>query len=161
MNTPYPVRLYYVLRCPFTNIRNPIVSMKPLYDHFTWTRGSPALVRHTFILKDTLISLGQNGCHCADDIFKCILMNNNFVFWFQFHLSLFLRVQLTTIDSIGSGNGLAPNSWQAIIWSNADLVHWHIYATLGGDELKHNYLGLLLLTWFNFNPSMDKWLHVL
>ena len=24
---------------------------------------------------------------------------------------------------------------QAIIWTNADLVHWCIYAVLGGDEL--------------------------
>ena len=23
---------------------------------------------------------------------------------------------------------------QAIIWSNADLIHWRIYAALGGDE---------------------------
>ena len=24
---------------------------------------------------------------------------------------------------------------QAIIWTNADPIHWHIYAALGGDEL--------------------------
>ena len=24
---------------------------------------------------------------------------------------------------------------QAIIWTNADLIHWRIYAALGGDEL--------------------------
>ena len=38
---------------------------------------------------------GQNGRHFADDIFKCTFMNENFVFWFEFHWSLFLRVQLT------------------------------------------------------------------
>ena len=27
-----------------------------------------------------------------------------------------------------------PNRWQAITWTNADLVHWRIYAALGGDE---------------------------
>ena len=37
--------------------------------------------------------------------------------------------------SIGSGNGLAPNRRQTIIWTNADSVHWRIYAGLGGDEL--------------------------
>ena len=26
------------------------------------------------------------------------------------------------------------NKWQAIIWTNADLIHGHIYAALGGDE---------------------------
>ena len=47
--------------------------------------------------------------------------------------NLFLKVQLTT--SIGSGNGLVPNRWQAIAWTNADLIHWCIYTALGGDEL--------------------------
>ena len=28
-----------------------------------------------------------------------------------------------------------PNRRQAIIWTNDDLVHWRIYAALGGDEL--------------------------
>ena len=32
-------------------------------------------------------------------------------------------------------NGLAPNRRQAIIWTNADPIHWRIYAALGGDEL--------------------------
>ena len=31
--------------------------------------------------------------------------------------------------------GLAPNRWQAIIWTNADPIYWRIYATLGGGEL--------------------------
>ena len=33
--------------------------------------------------------------------------------------------------SIGSGNRLAPIRPQAIIWTNADPIHWRIYATLG------------------------------
>ena len=37
--------------------------------------------------------------------------------------------------SIGSGNGLAPNRRQAIIWTNDDPVHWRIYAALGEDGL--------------------------
>ena len=32
-------------------------------------------------------------------------------------------------------NGFAPNKRQAIIWTNADSIHWRIYAALGGDEL--------------------------
>ena len=31
---------------------------------------------------------------------------------------------------------MAPNRRQAVIWTNADPVHWRIYAALGGDELK-------------------------
>ena len=37
--------------------------------------------------------------------------------------------------SIGSGNGLAPNRRQAVIWTNADPLHWRLYVALGGDEL--------------------------
>ena len=32
---------------------------------------------------------------------------------------------------IGSGNCLAANKRQAIIWTNADPVYWHIYVALG------------------------------
>ena len=31
---------------------------------------------------------------------------------------------------------MAPNRWQAIIWTNADPVYRRIYVALGGDELK-------------------------
>ena len=37
--------------------------------------------------------------------------------------------------SIGSGNGLAQNKWQAIIWTNDGLFYWHIYASYGLNEL--------------------------
>ena len=43
-------------------------------------------------------------------------------------------VQLTKI-SIGLVNGFVPNKRQAIIWTNADPIHWRIYAALGGDGL--------------------------
>ena len=36
-----------------------------------------------------------------------------------------------------------PNRWQAIIWTNADLIHWHIYVALGGDELVGQGLSVL------------------
>ena len=34
---------------------------------------------------------GQDGCHFTD-VFKCIFLNENFVCWFEFQWSLFLRV---------------------------------------------------------------------
>ena len=54
------------------------------------------------------------------------------------HWNLFLSVQLTK-PSIGLDNGLVPNRQQAIIWPNAALIHWRIYAALGGDELEYEY----------------------
>ena len=32
-------------------------------------------------------------------------------------------------DNIGSDNGLVPNMWQAIIWTNDWPVYWCIYAS--------------------------------
>ena len=32
-------------------------------------------------------------------------------------------------------NNPVRNKRQAIIWTNADPVHWHLYTALGGDEL--------------------------
>ena len=43
-------------------------------------------------------------------------------------------------SSIGLDNGLAPNRWQAIIWTNADPINWRIYATPGGDELTQMFI---------------------
>ena len=40
---------------------------------------------------------------------------------------------------IGSDNGMVPNKPQAIIWTNACLVHWRIYASPGLDVLMANY----------------------
>ena len=59
------------------------------------------------------------------------LWMKNFVFWFKFQWHLFLRVQLS-ITNIGWDNGLAPNRRQAIISTNADPIHWRIYAARGG-----------------------------
>ena len=49
---------------------------------------------------------------------------------------------------LGLDNGLAPNRWQAIIWTNADLIQWYIYAAVGGDELTDCCL-LMPYTWHN------------
>ena len=40
--------------------------------------------------------------------------------------------------SIGSDNGLAPDRWQAITWTNVNPIHWRIYAALREDELINN-----------------------
>ena len=33
---------------------------------------------------------------------------------------------------------------QAIIWTNANPIHWRIYAALGGDELTHLFLAVYI-----------------
>ena len=72
----------------------------------------------------------QNGRHFSDDIFKCIFINEKFCISILISLKFVPR---GPIASSGSGNGLAPNRRQAITWTNADPVHWRIYAALEGD----------------------------
>ena len=40
------------------------------------------------------------------------------------------------VPTLALGNGFAPIRRQAMILTNADPIHWRIYAALGGDELK-------------------------
>ena len=47
---------------------------------------------------------------------------------------------------IGSGNGFVPNRQQVITWTNDNPFHWHIYTSLGGDELG-NLMMFLLCAW--------------
>ena len=60
----------------------------------------------------------------------------SFVFWLKFQVcSKGSNLQYL---SIGLDNGLAPNWRQAIVWTNAEPIHWLIYEELGGDELIAN-----------------------
>ena len=60
------------------------------------------------------------------------MFSNNFCL--KFHWSLFLMIQLT-IAQHWFRKWLGAEWRQYIIWTNADLIHWRIYAALGGDEL--------------------------
>ena len=42
---------------------------------------------------------------------------------------------ISQLPYTGLDDGLVMNRWQAIIWTNADSVHWRIYAALGGEKL--------------------------
>ena len=55
-------------------------------------------------------------------------------FLLRFHWSCFLRSN-QQYSSINSNNSLAPTRWQAIIWSNGDLLCWRIYASLWMSQL--------------------------
>ena len=68
----------------------------------------------------------------TDNIFKCIFVNEKFCISIKISLRFVPEGQKPTI---GLDNGLMANRRQAIIWTNAGMIHWHIYAALGGDEL--------------------------
>ena len=75
----------------------------------------------------------QNGPQFADDILKWIFFNENIWILIKLSLKFVPNGQQT---SIGSGNGLALNRRQAIIWTNQGLVYWCINASLSLIELK-------------------------
>ena len=65
----------------------------------------------------------QNRHHFPDDIFKCILLNENV--WISIKISVKF-VSKGPIDNfsfgIGSDNGLAPSRRQVIVWTNDDQI---------------------------------------
>ena len=73
--------------------------------------------------------------HFADDIFKHIYLNENHFISVEFSLKIFSWGSNYQYTSIGSDNGLALNRRQAIIWTKGGLVYWHMYASLGLNEL--------------------------
>ena len=81
-----------------------------------------------------------NGHHFANDIFKCIFVNEKFCILIKISLTFVPKWSNWQSSSIGLDNGLAPNRRQAIIWTNADPINWRIYATLKGGELTHMFI---------------------
>ena len=73
------------------------------------------------------------GAIFADSIFQYVFVNEKFCILIFFYVCT--EGSNYQYSSIGSDDGLVPIRWQAIIWTNADPVHWSIYAALGGDEL--------------------------
>ena len=67
---------------------------------------------------------GQNGRHFADDIFKCIFVNEQFCVLIKISLKFVPKGPIDNNTARGLENGLAPNRRQAIIWTNADPIHW-------------------------------------
>ena len=76
----------------------------------------------------------QNGRHFADDIFKCIFLNENVWIPIKIHWRLFVRVQLTIFQHWFRwwlGAVQATSHYRNQGW----LVYWRIYASLGLNEL--------------------------
>ena len=66
-----------------------------------------------------------------DDIFKCIFLNENIGMLLKFSLKFVPKVP---IDNIPALVQIMAWRWagdrQAILWNNADPIHWRIYAAL-------------------------------
>ena len=75
----------------------------------------------------------QNGRHFVDDISRCIFVK--FCILIKISLKFVPMSPINNIPALVLDNGSAPNRRQAIIWTDADPIHWRIYVSLGGDEL--------------------------
>ena len=69
--------------------------------------------------------------HLTDHIFRCIFMNEKFYILIKISLKFVPKCPIDNNTTL-----VYIMAWhQAIIWTNADKIHWCIYEALGGDEL--------------------------
>ena len=77
----------------------------------------------------------QNGCHFANNIFKCIILKKT-----SFNSNLievcYLESNLVYFRT-DSGKGLAWNRWQAITSTKDEPLQWYMYAPPDLSELSH------------------------
>ena len=104
-------------------------------EQHTWTYKHPHPWGPLLTWVNSTSPPGQNGRHFADNIFGWIFVNEKFCILIKISLKFVPKGSIDNNPAFGLDNGLAPNKWQDIIWTNAYSVHWHIYAALGGDEL--------------------------
>ena len=92
----------------------------------------------------------QNGHHFADKILKLNSINEKSI--------NLIKIQLCSLGSniqsviIGAGNGLVPNRWQGLAWTNDDQEERCHTVPLGHSELTHWPLGNEAVTlnwWFS------------
>ena len=79
-----------------------------------------------------------------------------FVFWLKLHWNLIVRVQWTITQHWFRYPFVAysaPNRRQTIIWTNADRIHWRIYASLSLNVL--NLMTKTLRTWTRIKISIS------
>ena len=70
--------------------------------------------------------------------FNFLFLNEKFIYFvFKFVSVLFHEVQLTINNQPSFSKWLGTKRRQAIIWTNADLVCWRLYASLSRNKLRN------------------------
>ena len=70
-------------------------------------------------------------------------------------ISIWISLKFAPKSPIENKPALVQVRGQAITWNYADLVYWHIYAALGGDEFREQvrykmFWFEIVSTWTNF-----------
>ena len=101
--------------------------------------------------------LGQNGRHFADDIFKCIFVNQNV--WILLKVSLKFIPKCQQYYSIDSYNGLVLTSRQAMIWNNeckiTDAYMRHSASKSRYDRENEHFHIYIFWPWWRTNISVS------
>ena len=76
----------------------------------------------------------QNGCHFPDDIYKCIFMNENVPvqIWIKIPLKFVPKGPINTIPAL-----VQVMAWRRPGHYQWWLVYWHIYVSLGPNEMMY------------------------
>ena len=83
-----------------------------------------------------------------------MVMHEKFLFCFKLNLiEVCSKGSNWQLFWMGSDNGLVPNRRQAIIWTNADSVHWRIYTALGACVKCHDVIILRQWQWSCFSSQ--------
>ena len=112
----------------------------PLYVLASYTRNSNYFFFILFPMTNDDTRKTADYYDTSNNIFKCIFLNENF--WISNIISLKCFIYSGSnwqYGIIGSGNGLALNRRQAVIWTNDGLVYWRIYESLGPNGLKDDF----------------------
>ena len=71
----------------------------------------------------------------ADDIFKCIFMNEKFCILIQIPLKFVPKGPINNKPALVQIMAWRRTGDKPLSENNADPIHWCIYVALGGDEL--------------------------
>ena len=69
----------------------------------------------------------------ADDIFKCIFLNENDKITIRISLKFVPRIPIDNKPALVQVMAWRRRGDKTITWTNPDPVHWRIYAALGGE----------------------------
>ena len=104
-------------------VQQVLQTMENHRNHYFWHRR---LHRNSNL---THLSLDKIATTLADDIFKCIYLNENDRIPIQISLKFVPRSPIVN----------KPALVQVMAWRRIGPIHWRIYAALGGVELSHHW----------------------
>ena len=123
----------------FCNISYLLVACNPTSYLSQLTREITDVIQSLSIYCDSILPcqlnsypIGQNDSNFAYEIFRCISAKKTFCVLIKIVTGFCSLGCNWQCPSIGLDNDLTPYRRQAIIWLNADPIHWRIYAELEG-----------------------------